>query len=78
MNPSLPVILSPSLPVILSEAKNLSGRSRVNSDLIFDMLDLIFDMSAFAWCLGGELRVRPLGVLGGSSSDFGLKISLDK
>jgi hypothetical protein len=39
--------MNPSLPVILSEAKNLSGRSRVNSDLIFDMLDLIFDMSAF-------------------------------
>jgi peptidyl-prolyl cis-trans isomerase SurA len=38
--------MNPSLPVILSEAKNLSGRSRVNSDLIFDMLDLIFDMSA--------------------------------
>jgi hypothetical protein len=38
--------MNPSLPVILSEAKNLSGRSRVNSDLIFDMLHLIFDMSA--------------------------------
>jgi hypothetical protein len=37
--------MNPSLPVILSEAKNLSGRSRVNSDLIFDMLHLIFDIS---------------------------------
>jgi hypothetical protein len=31
----------------------------MNTDLIFDMLDLIFDMSAFRlvpWRLGGEFR----------------------
>jgi phosphate transport system substrate-binding protein len=73
MNPSLPVILSPSLPVILSvlfvilsEAKNLSGRSRVNSDLIFDMPAFLCDLNVGG---GGMNLPSPEYIIGETGSD---------